>query len=59
MKKAMEALKDEADRRDGVRKEYLATKVKPLNLDGLTENGETDEDLRIETQKTHSVALNY
>jgi len=38
MKKAMEALKDEADRRDGERKEYLATKVKPLNLDGLTEN---------------------
>ena len=37
----MEALKDEADRRDGERKEHLAAKVKPLNLDGLTENGET------------------
>merc|ERR1719374_431939 len=37
MKKAMEDLKLEAEKKVMQREEYLATKVKPLNLDGLSE----------------------
>merc|ERR1719167_1265754 len=37
MKKAMEDLKLEAEKKVTQREEYLATKVQPLNLDGLSE----------------------
>ena len=39
MKKAMEDLKLEAEKKVTQREEYLATKVQPLNLDGLSEKG--------------------
>ena len=39
MKKAMEDLKLEAEKKVTQREEYLATKVQPLILDGLSEKG--------------------
>ena len=56
MKKAMEDLKLEAEKKVMQREEYLATKVKPLNLDGLSEIGKLSYLLKISSLLNYSCA---